>query len=464
MSNCTTYRSLLAVIFIIATQSPTLADDPHPASTAGDPREIALPARGARVVLQDPLSRSLIGTLTPPSSEMPQRTPIGRGWRHEFDRVLTHDGAQRIVFDADGVQRTFVRSEEGARRFEAVETADGVLLRVGDRYRWRRADGRVVNFEGSIPVSIEASDGSRIDLDHRDGHLVRARGGDGSVRHYRYREGRLVRVVDERGNRLDLALAEDGTLRLRAVPVTQPSAPESNPRPMYSQLTNLRSTNPRSTSPRPTNPPFANLAQPDTEAHECQPDTAASETPCDTDLHPPPIGFGEPSDIPFAVRVDARPGSCRSYFEDYAGTARGAAIEDGLGAQRHYAAYESTVWSFPVIDFIGAELRVVRSRDLALPSYNGSRPASGASLFDRLIRDGEDVHRYFLDPLARDGQLSVTEQGRTTSLSSGSNRPLVLEMVVRHGMASSAQIEQILRARIALRERFDIELRVIEIP
>ena len=138
----------------------------------------------------------------------------------------------------------------------------------------------------------------------------------------------------------------------------------------------------------------------------------------------------------------------------------GERIETALAELAHYARYAPTVRSFPIVDFIGAELRVVRSRDLALPSYDG---APGA-LYERLLRDGDDIVRQLLEPLARDGRVEVTELGRTTALGPLAGRPVVLELVVRHGFASGDQIAQIERARAALLERHGIRLRVIEIP
>lgn len=102
----------------------------------------------------------------------------------------------------------------------------------------------------------------------------------------------------------------------------------------------------------------------------------------------------------------------------------------------------------------------MRSRDLALPSLG----AAADCLFDRLIRDGQDIETLLLDPLARDGEIRVREGGAVAVLNALPRRPMVLELVVRHGFASADQIVQIEWAWVALRVRWNFTLRVIEIP
>jgi len=463
MSIHTLFYSLLVLAAFYT--SPTPAQINAGFKEASDDHPLTLPAQGERIAVRDRLPSSLIEWLTPPSPDLPERTPIGRGWRHDFDRVLTREGRTRIVFDADGERLTFVPSEGQEIRYDAAVPADGSLIRSEELYRWRRPDGQIVTFEGSIPISIQTAAGARVDLDHEDGRLIRARSSDGSTRHFHYHEDRLVRITDDGGARLELSLNDDASLDLRA----SSARIRSSRRQDYQLGDHLLDRLSVPPGDGPGDDPGGDPGgmpgiEPGDPLNECRPDEPQADSRCDPISHPPPARFSESSGIPGAIRVDARPGSCRSYFEDYTGTTRGSAIENGLNGLPHYSGYTSTVRSFPIVDFIGDEFRVVRSRDLALSSYNSVQPGSESSLFDRLIRDGQDVQRYFLEPLARDGQVSVTEQGQNTTLAAGDVRPVVLELVVRHGMASADQIAQIHRARIALQDRFGIELRVVEIP
>jgi len=67
-------------------------------------------------------------------------------------------------------------------------------------------------------------------------------------------------------------------------------------------------------------------------------------------------------------------------------------------------------------------------------------------------------------PLSVQGEITVVDNGQTTTIIASDFDEVVLEMVVQYGMASPNQIEQIQRAQQELKERWNITLRVIEIP
>ena len=289
-----------------------------------------------------------------------------------------------------------------------------MLRREGDRYEWHRADGTRIDFVGSAPVRIVSP--------------------DGRVRSLHYVGGRLRSVNEEGGPTLLFGYAS-GELRTLSLPdgtrwkIVRDA--EGNPEPVRDDV-----------------------------AGGCEPSDPTDEDSCDTDASPPDPTFEHGAGIPGALRLDARPASCRSYFSDFVGTARGMAIEGGIGDLPHYGGYRGTVRSFPIADFVGAELRVVRSRDLSLPTYD----SPGEGLLERLLRDGEQIERQLLVPLERHGRVELRELGRTTTVLHDPSRPVVLELIVRHGLASPDHIRQIERARTLLRERHEIALRVIEIP
>ena len=358
------------------------------------------------------ITQETILTFRPPLAERRSRTLSGNGWRHDFDIVLTADDRSRTVHDEHGRRHRFAATDRGPEPSRSA--TGGELRREGDRYEWHRADGTRVVFVGSAPVRIE-SPGDR-------------------VRSLHYVGGQLRSVVDNGGPTLLFGYAS-GELRTLSLPdgtrwkIVRDA--EGNPEPVRDDV-----------------------------ADGCGPSDPTDENACDTDASPPDPTFEHGTGIPGALRLDARPASCRSYFSDFAGTARGTAIEAGIGDLPHYGGYRHTVRSFPIADFVGAELRVVRSRDLSLPTY----ASPGEGLLERLLRDGEAVERRLLDPLERHGRVELRELGRTTTVLHDPSRPVVLELIVRHGLASPDHIRQMERARILLRERHGIVLRVIEIP
>jgi len=401
---------------------------------AGGARSLVLEV-GSSSRVHDDADPLLDLVLVRPRRAAGERTPIGAGWRHSYDIVLTALGERRVVHDSAGARYLFepLARESGRNRraradtvtfFRSSDPRAGTLERRGDVHRWRRDDGTVIDFSGSSPVAMRDATAHRtVSFVYADGRLAEVGDGQGRTLHFSYEDERLRRITLPDASTLHLALASDGTLRARRT-----------------------------------------LSDVDLSPAECRPSGAESvrapEPSCDTTSDPIDRDFLDGPGIPGALRLDARPASCRSYFVEHRGTERGERIETALAGLAHYAHYAPTVRSFPIVDFIGAELRVVRSRDLALSTYDNSPDG----LYERLLRDGDDIARHLLEPLARDGRLSVTELGRTTTLGPPAARPVVLELVVRRGFASADQVEQIERARAALQERHGVRLRVIEIP
>ena len=416
--------------------------DGSPPSAGGDPRSTRtargrgqrlhafffgsllclLSAQGTRVCAADdePASFSLVPgvargsvlTFRPPLPDGRSRTLSGNGWRHDFDIVLTADSRSRTVHDERGGRHRFAASGRDPDSSRSV--TGGELRREGGRYEWHRLDGTHVSFVGSAPVRIETPDGRVRSLHYVGGQLRSVSDDGGPTLLFGYASGELRTLSLPDGTRWKIVRDDGG-----------------NPEPVRDDVVD-----------------------------GCGPSESMDEDACDTDASPPDPTFEHGAGIPGALRLDARPASCRSYFSDFVGTARGMAIEGGVGELAHYVGYDGTVRSFPIADFVGAELRVVRSRDLSLPTYG----APGKGLLERLLRDGEEIERHLLDPLARDGRVELRELGRTTTVLHEPNRPVVLELVVRHGLASPGQIAQMERARALLLARHGIVLRVIEIP
>ena len=405
---------LLVALVALASAAARAADSPAPGAYRLD-----IGASSVRVARVPP--------------DFPLPTLLGVPARLDVELSLGRDGPELVHVDGAGTPRRFApRAALGDGRFVHAAT-DGSGARItgdgpgdgagdGPRHALREVDGTVVEFVAGEPVRATSPDG-RVALWHRAaGRLVRHDDGRGRVLDFDHEAGRLVRVTSGDG-----ALDADA---LRAVVGAGADADA------------------------PTGTHTGSWFD------ECPVDTV-----CDAQGSPPPDGFLDGPGIPGAVRRDVRPGSCRSYFVDYRGTRRGRAIEHGLTRFEDASLGLPTVPGFPVVDFVGTdELVVVRSRDLASPTYDD--PVRDA-LFDRLMRDGRDVERLLLGPLRERGHVEAGAPDGVPGIrriEATPERSVVLELVVRRGMASPSQIGQIERARTELAARHGIELRVVEIP
>ena len=357
--------------------------------------------------------------------DFPLPTLLGAPWRLDVELALGRDGPDLVLVDAEARARRFVpRVALADGRFEHVAN-DGSTARIrGDASRHTRCTASTApptDFVGGAPVRATSPDRSYRALASRGG-APRPHHDDGRGRTlvFEHERGRLARV------RSGAAVLDADALRAHAS----------------------------------DDPPATNRGRTDSWFGECPADTV-----CDTEAFPPPEGFLDGPGIPGAVRRDVRPGSCRSHFVEHVGTRRGLAIEHGLGRLDGTGIGLPTVPSFPIVDFVTAdELVVVRSRDLASPTYDD--PTRDA-LYERLMRDGRDVERLLLAPLSEDGHVAAPAPagvGGIRRIETTPARTVVLELVVRHGMASASQVAQIERARVELARRYGIELRVVEIP
>jgi len=395
--------------------------------------------------------------ISPPRAAASSTTPIGGGWRHSYDIVITAQGDARVVHDADGSRHVFApiarASDRRTQGYESSEAAAGRLEVRGKGHRWSAEDGRHVTFMGSLPTHVERDDGSMETLRYANGRLASVSGDGGASLRFGYREGRLRHVAMPDGTHLSLTLDDDsGTLRTSALDGSGACLPAPE-------------------SPATGGPGREGVVE-DTEGADGdgdgdgddntdgETDAVADDTRCDSETDPAPSEFTTGPGIPGALRLDVRPASCRSHFVERYGTERGSAIEVGLAGDPHYAGYLPTVRSFPIADFTGGEIRVVRSRDLGSPSLD----VAPDGLFDRLVRDGREIESRLLGPLERDGDITVRDGASTTTLTHRPGRLVVLELVVRRGFASPDQIRQISRARATLLSTQGIVLRVIEIP
>ena len=404
-------RGVLPPLVLLFALSPCVARaaDPPAPGARGDVRAVDVGTSSVRV------------TRLP--HDFPLPALLGAPWRLDVELILGRDGSELVYVDGTGAARRFAPRAalaDGRVEHAAVDGSGARVVGAGSRHALHDVDGTVVDFVAGSPARSTSPDGRTARWRRAAGRLVRHDDGGGRVLGFEYRGERLVRVTSGDG-----ALDADA---LRALRAEGPDAPRRRgPAPWFG---------------------------------ECPADSV-----CDPNASPPPPGFLDGPGIPDAVRRDVRPGSCRSHFVEHRGTRRGLAIEHGLATYGNAELGLPTVPGFPVVDFVGAdELVVVRSRDLASPTYDD--PVRDA-LFDRLMRDGRDVERLLLEPLRERGHVAAAAPDDVPGIrriEATPERTVVLELVVRRGMASPSQIEQIERARAELAARHGIELRVVEIP
>ena len=337
------------------------------------------------------------------------QTLDGRNWRHNFDMILTSSNDVVSIFDEFGVRHDFELSYDATsleNSFSPLgnQVESSHLEQDGNTIRWTRTSGSSVEFYGSLPYRINRPNSQTLNLDYHQGQLTRVSGEHSDSLLFHYTNGVLDRVEAHEARYSCEQLNHD-------IPSSSP--PSSNR--------------------------------------------------CDNTENPAPESTRTPSFMG-ALAIDLRPASCHSYFIEYFGTMRGQEIEYGLDTHARYQHYVSTVRSFPIVDLIGEhELLTVRSRDLTSASYDPTVFPDG--LYQRLLEDAMDIQDRFITPLQTHGTLETIELGESTRVDSDIlERPMVLEIIIRHGFASPEQIAQINRARADIELTYGIELRIIEIP
>lgn len=250
---------------------------------------------------------------------------------------------------------------------------------------------------------------------------------------------------------------------------TRPSGEHLRFRISIPALSSIGECAPSSPVPNSEDVPDNATPSDSTDVKSPQPDQAPLQSPQSDDAQQCGQGATEPHTFqpnPYSGRqttLDARPASCESYFVQYYGTRRGSAIESGLHRHEPYNGMQSTIRTFPIIDFIDdSTLYVIHSRDLGNRTFNS--PSRPNALFDQLMDDGEDIQTRFVDVLLEQGSISASERGQTTTITVDQLRPITLQLVIRDGMASADHWAQIELAQEQLMRLYGITLEVVIIP
>lgn len=321
--------------------------------------------------------------------------------RHRFDIVITQDGAQTILFDHLGFRHTFSASDNG--QYTSLSVASGVLSLENGEFKWTNNEGVQHEFQGSYLTRITSPNDETLRLQYARQQLVSISNAQGESINLHYENNSLTSLTTPQGTVVELA------------------------------------------------------------SHNCLTQTATDPETCDTQQHPLNDFYFEPAQSGVSA-LDVRPASCESYFVEYFGTLRGSEIESALATLSPYQNMQSTVRSFPVVDFVNnQDWIVIRSRDLANPSFNDEETPN--ALFYRLMRDGREIQDRFLTPMEDNGFVTAAEQGASTTLEAGLDpHNVILQLVIRHQIASPSHWQQIARATELLMQRHDIQLEVVIIP
>lgn len=321
--------------------------------------------------------------------------------RHRFDIVITQDGAQTTLFDHLGSRHTFSASDNG--QYTPLSVASGALSLENGEFQWTNNEGVQHEFQGSYLTSITSPNNETLRLQYARQQLVSISNAQGESINLNYENNSLTTLTTPQGTTVDLA------------------------------------------------------------SQNCLTQTATDPETCDTQQHPLNDFYFDPTQSGVST-LDARPASCESYFIEYFGTTRGSEIESALAELLPYQNMQSTVRSFPIVDFVNhPDWIVVRSRDLANPSFNDEETPN--ALFYRLMRDGREIQDRFLTPMEVNGYVTAEEQGVSTTLEAGLDpHNMILQLVIRHQIASPSHWQQIARARELLLQRHDIQLEVVIIP
>lgn len=389
----------------------------------GNPSTATLCKPGCITVIDYHSNRSHLEFSRTYNATQAARAEVPARWRHRYEIRLTRKDDDRVVFDHHGGRHLFRSNHDGT--YSPTDSTSGTLLLQGKQHIW--IDKRAIQhgFHGSFLTTLRFPDNQTLTL--------------------HYQSGQLDSVTDEKSVKINF-VHENGYL-------SKVQLPDGRARRYTSD--------PCNTLPRPNTEPVPDDST-TTGSEEQEPPTEAPPERCDTQENPVP-GFNAINTRPGVSTLDTRPASCQSYFVEFYGTVRGAQIETGLEDHPPYSVMVPTSRSFPVIDFInGNELVVVRSRDVASPSYNN--PDEPDALFDRLMRDGQQIQTRALDRLESEGVLSGTENGRSTLITYSELQSVTLHVLIRQDMASAAHWQQIENARAALAARYGIRLQVVIIP
>jgi len=363
------------------------------------------------------------------ANKLSTHSALGLGWNHSLDFRLFRDQENLELIKPDGTSLIFYPIDHElfqAKNLEKIE-------KFNRHYHWH-SNNRTTIFYGSYPVTV------------RDKH---------STIKLRYTNNQLDTIYDNNGNELHLSYSKmnfiDHVAPNRGEPVTF----------QFDQFNRLASSSSAGITKHYsyTSSPPVMLCLP----NEINAQPSISKQNCDNTTTPPPSTFTLSPQIANSIKIDLRPQSCRSYFTDYNGIKRGVELEGGMLSHPRYITLISTVRSFPIVDFIDGNVAIaVHSKDLNSKTYSSPNYPNG--LYKSIVVDGKNAHEKFLEPLQEKGTVSATEKGNTTTINNNEIDSLTMELMIRAGVATPDQINQINRARLELLKRWKIKLVVVEIP
>jgi len=379
--------------------------------------------------------------LFPVSSDVQRIGDIGPGWQTNFAWHLGTAGTHWVITEPNGTVHKVTSPNESTVNRKSSHKAIKNFL-------WQDSQGWQHEFRGSYLVTQTSPDGHKYQLHYANRRLKtvslkspnRLSKQDPQMATritFEYKNHRLHRVTDSVGKRINLHYDNLGVLikstGARALQISTQT--DSYDKCWFEPIPENSSSN------------LSTL-------------TESINTICDPTTTAPPEDFFSRTGVPGALRLDARPGSCRSYFADFGSIERGRQIERGLIQHTPYSGYQSTNRIFPIVDFLNEdEAIVVLSRDLTSASYQQPE-----SVYRLIIRAAQTIDNRFAQPLQANGFISATELGMTTRIDQSQVNSMTMQIIVQYGTASAQQVDEIQRAIDTVKERYGIGVRIIEIP
>ncbi len=122
-------------------------------------------------------------------------------WRHNFEQVLTRDGAQRVLFDEWGNRLVFDPVTGGD--FHARQANSGTLETTDTGHTWTNKHGVRYHFFGSYPTQITYPDGQQLTLRYRGAQLLSISDDNRNRIAFHYQQNQLSRVALPDGSMVD---------------------------------------------------------------------------------------------------------------------------------------------------------------------------------------------------------------------------------------------------------------------
>jgi len=311
---------------------------------------------------------------------------LGPGWRHNYELKLARHGMNRHLYLANGRRLTFEpieltpiseynkghqqligaadQSIQPIRIYATSDASSGILYEMEHGHVWRAPNGWRYQFHGAYLVEMRHPLGEKLSIYYKNNRIASITDQYARQLVFHYYRDRLRQLMLPDGRSLLFTYGLSDELH-EFQSVTGSSVQyqyrERNEFTTAASLaseclwdqTSLDEPSLTDNTSQNLEQPLSEPRQPDqTVVRPLQPQLQPEQDACNSDENPPTNDFISTVSIPDAIKVDARPASCASYFVDFIGIERGREIEDGFELHDRYEHGQTTVRTFPIVDFL----------------------------------------------------------------------------------------------------------------